>query len=134
MATPVGSITFPPALSPDASIALVAHTALCCSLPLLRCQQRTERGTHLADAPKKIIKGKLPPQLANLGGYQAPLTGSITRGAVSAPANSAATSKRERESGDAGAGLSEQEKAERRRREEARKRVQARTAAAFGLQ
>lgn len=96
-----------------------------------------ERLWSLADVPKKVIKGTLPAQLANLGGYQAPLTGTVTRGAVGATAAkpaAAAAAKRGRAGGDADAGLSEQEKAERRRREEARKRVAARTAAAFGLQ
>jgi hypothetical protein len=83
-------------------------------------------------AAATIIKGKLPAHVAGLGGYQAPVTGELKRG-VAGKFSEAGTSKRAREVPETAAtDPSAQE--EIRRRDEARKRVQQRTAAAFGLQ
>ena len=88
-----------------------------------------------------MVRGALPQQIANLGGHRAPIDGQYTRGvllpseaAKAAEAKQAAAKRARQESAQANeAGLSEKEREERRRREAARQRVEARTAAAFGL-
>jgi hypothetical protein len=87
-----------------------------------------------ADPNKTIIKGKLPPQIANIGGHQAPVMGSIVRGVLGDKSTDILSIKRERSrERDEKRGLTTQDEEEQRQREEARRRVQARTASAFGL-
>ena len=94
----------------------------------------------------QVVRGKLPQDLAQLGGYQAPISGNLTRGITiagqpaasakpeAAGAISADGKKRNREEPEGNAApVSKEEEEERKQREAARKRVQARTAAAFGL-
>jgi hypothetical protein len=86
-----------------------------------------------ADSQKTIIQGKLPAQIANLGGYQAPIKGNVVRGVLGGARAESAGIKREREDKkDLATEVTEKE--EQRQREEARRRVQARTASAFGLE
>ena len=85
-----------------------------------------------------VIKGKLPQDIAHLGGHRAPTEGAVSRGiaidtgASGTHAAGTGSTKRVREAEETG--LSAEEKAERARREAARARVQARTAQAFGLE
>jgi hypothetical protein len=80
-----------------------------------------------------VIKGKLPEHIANLGGYQAPITGELTRGVFGSKASDITSSKRPREGATSLANDSA-EAEEMRKRDEARERVKKRTANAFGLQ
>jgi hypothetical protein len=74
-------------------------------------------------AEKVIIRGALPEHIKNLGGHQAPVS--------AATARDSGPSKRTRDDKTGPVRKAEQE--EQERREAARRRVQARTAAAFGL-
>lgn len=116
------------------------------------CTLSTRRGSSMhtlvcmlwrmcAGTAKTVVRGTLPQQIANLGGHRAPVDGQYTRGVLlpedAAKAQEArqAAAKRAREEAAKSneEGLSEKEREERKRREAARQRVEARTAAAFGL-
>lgn len=88
------------------------------------------------DAERKVVKGKLPDHIANIGGHRAPVSGELTRGVLGQMAEPSAAGKRR---GDNIAGkpakkaASAKEEEEVRKRQEARNRVQKRTMATFGL-
>ena len=83
-------------------------------------------------AATTVIKGKLPEHIANLGGYQAPIKGELTRGVLGNKKCDSPATKRSREA-VAAAAVDPAEAEELRKREEARARVKQRTASSFGL-
>ena len=120
----------------DLSSALTFCAAACPRIappqhPTLACRAEKRNVT--------VIKGALPQDIAQLGGHRAPTEGNVTAGVaihtgVSTAGGGAPKRARPEDDGGGGAELSAREKAERARREAARARVQARTAADFGLE